>query len=174
MSDLPENAPDMQSPFPELIVLDLDFTLWDCDGTWCDCLRPPFRQRDGKVVDGDDRVVRLYEDVLAVLDECAASQISLALASRTEQPSWATQLVQLLGIADRFAFAEIYPTSKLQHFAALHTASGVAYDRMLFFDDELRNITEVSELGVVCVPVRFGFSQAVYQEGLRQYRERDQ
>lgn len=166
------NFHDRSLLFPELIVFDLDFTLWDCDGTWCDCLRPPFGQRDGRVMDGDGRVVRLHDDVPAILDECDAEGVPMALASRTEQPSWATELVQLLGISDRFAFHEIYPTTKQKHFAALQAASGVAYDRMLFFDDEMRNITEVSELGVVCVPVRFGFSQAVYQAGLRRYRER--
>lgn len=123
-------------------------------------------------MDADGRAVRLYDDVTAILDECDAQQVSLALASRTEQPLWAAQLVELFGLTERFAFNEIYPTTKQKHLAALQQASGVAYDRMLFFDDEMRNISEVSELGVVSVHVRFGFSQAVYQEGLRQYRQR--
>ena len=120
---------------PELIVFDLDFTLWDCGGTWCDCTTPPYRKRRGKVLDQLGREIILYHEVLTILDYCDEKAIPMALASRTEQPAWARQLVDLLGIADRFAFAEIYPTSKLQHFAALRQSSGIDYEAMVFFDD---------------------------------------
>lgn len=156
---------------PELIVFDLDFTLWDCGGTWCDCLTPPFRLERGRVFDRDGRHIRLYEDVMLVLDWTARSDVPTALASRTEQPAWARELVDLLGIADRFAFAEIYPSSKLKHFRALHAASGVAHENMLFFDDEHRNIREVSELGVTCVSVDTGMTLQLFETGLRRYRQ---
>ena len=151
---------------PQLAVFDLDFTLWDCDGTWCDCLSPPFCRDNGRVTDGHGRVIRLYDDVLTILDQCDASGIRMALASRTEQPAWAVELVDLLVITDRFAFSEIYPTSKLRHFAALREESGINYADMLFFDDEMRNISEVSKLGVTCIHVSSGMTLPVFQSGL--------
>lgn len=155
---------------PELIVFDLDFTLWDCDGTWCDCLAPPFSKTRDDVVDRHRRWVRLYPDVISILDECASEGIPLALASRTEQPGWAEELVELLGIADRFEFSEIYPTSKLQHFAALQRSSGIDAGQMLFFDDEMRNITEVSTLGTTCVHVTRGVTAELFQDGMMRFR----
>jgi magnesium-dependent phosphatase 1 len=154
-----------RASLPELVVFDLDFTLWDCDGAWCDCLRPPFQrdQRNDQVVDGDGRVVKLYNDVLQILDQCDQAAIPMALASRTEQPTWAGELVELLGIADRFLFAEIYPTTTLKHFAALQKDSDVEFERMIFFDDEMRNIREVSTLGVTSIHVAAGMTNAVYQ-----------
>lgn len=58
----------------ELIVFDLDFTLWDCGGTWCDCLSPPFRMQQGRLVDRGGRQVRFYSDVMQVLDFCDERQ----------------------------------------------------------------------------------------------------
>jgi len=103
---------------PQLIVFDLDFTLWDCDGTWCDCLSPPFRLRSGQVLDANGRSVQLYSDVQKILDHCEEQNWKIALASRTEQPAWAKELTVLLRIAHRFHYSEIYPSSKLAQFFA--------------------------------------------------------
>ena len=168
---------DSSARKPELIVFDLDFTLWDCGGTWCDCLSPPFRLRNGGIQDRTGRHVRLYEDVLPILDHCDETGMRMALASRTEQPPWARELVELLSITKRFAHAEIYPSSKLKHFSALRKSSGVEYQEMIFFDDEVRNIREVSALGVHCIHVGDGLTAELFHESLTSFaagRVRDQ
>lgn len=154
---------------PSLIVYDLDFTLWDCGGTWCDCLTPPFQVRGNKVLDSTGSHVRLYDEVMPILDHCDKLGIPMALASRTEQPSWARQLIEHLEIADRFAHSEIYPSSKVRHFEALRRQSGFDFSEMLFFDDEMRNIRECSNLGVECVFVADGLNQTLFQQGLQRF-----
>lgn len=154
---------------PKLIVFDLDFTLWDCGGTWCDCLSPPFHVENGNVFDSTGSKITLYDDVQDILDRCDQLGIAMALASRTEQPSWARQLVDYLGITDRFSFAEIYPSSKVRHFEELRRQSGFDYEQMLFFDDEMRNIRECSGLGVECVFVDNGLSLSLFEEGFRKF-----
>lgn len=163
----------MKLNVPELVVFDLDFTLWDCGGTWCDCLTPPFRYRQEEVTDRRNRIVQLYDDVLDILEHCERASVPMAIASRTEQPTWARELVSLLGIADRFRFSEIYPSTKTKHFAALREASKIDYEAMLFFDDETRNIVEVSRLDVTCVHVTTGINNAVFQEGWKRFQHRD-
>lgn len=162
-------APSETAGVPKLIVFDLDFTLWDCGGTWCDCLSPPFCKEGSKVKDRSDRHIRLYADVLPVLDYCDGEGIPMALASRTEEPRWARQLLKMLGVVNRFPFAEIYPSSKLKHFAALREQSGVSYQEMIFFDDESRNIREVSGLGVTCVDVPNGMTLPLFQRALARF-----
>ncbi|QDU73444.1 Acid Phosphatase [Bremerella volcania] len=157
---------------PRLIVFDLDFTLWDCGGVWCDCLSPPFRVRDRRIEDRTGRLVRLYDDVHDILTHCDEQAISIALASRTQQPDWARELLGHLDITHRFAFAEIYPSSKLRHFAALQQASGLAYKEMLFFDDEMRNIDEVGGLGVASIYVRDGMTAELFHASLNEFAER--
>lgn len=154
---------------PRLIVFDLDFTLWDCGGTWYDCLTPPFAMKAGRPVDSLSRSIRLYDDVATILDWCDEQSIAMALASRTEQPTWARELVDKLDIADRFQFAEIYPSSKLRHFQALMNASTVAPQEMLFFDDEMRNIREVATLGVTTVHVEHGLTRRLFDDGLERF-----
>lgn len=156
---------------PRLIVFDLDFTLWDCGGLWCDCLHPPFRMNGQRVEDRTGRHVRLYDDIHDILDHCDNHSISIGLASRTEQPSWARELLEHLEVTHRFDFAEIYPSSKLRHFAALKRASGIAYEEMLFFDDEMRNINEVSRLGVTSIYVRDGMTAELFYQSLDAFAE---
>lgn len=150
----------------ELVVFDLDYTLWDAGGTWCDCLSPPFSLASGKVVDRNGRWVRLYEDVLEIMDALDAVGVPMALASRTGEPEWARKLLELLGVSGRFEFEEIYPGAKPAHFERLAEDSGFSYSQMLFFDDEDRNIREVGALGVTCVEVRSGMSWKLLRRGL--------
>ena len=149
-----------------VIVFDLDFTLWDAGGTWCDQLTPPFRRRGRDVEDAQGRCVRLYGDVPAILDACDGRGFAVALASRTHEPAWAGEILDLLGLRERFAFREIYPGEKTRHFQAIRRRSGVPYERMVFFDDEYRNIRDVSALGVRAVPVPDGLTWRLFERAV--------
>ena len=149
---------------PELIVFDLDFTLWDCGGMWIDCTKPPFYlDENGDVRDRDLRKFRLYSDVPDILDSI---DCEIGIASRTGEPDWATEVLELMEIRDRFHYEEIYPDSKVTHFEKLHEDSGIPFSNMLFFDDERRNITEVGALGVTCIEVSRGVDWPAFQRGL--------
>ncbi len=149
-----------------LIVFDLDFTLWDAGGTWCDHLRAPFRQRDGAVLDADGARIRLYPEVPKILDSCAERNIPMALASRTGTPTWARSILDLFGLRDRFSHEQIYPKSKDHHFHCLQRETGLTFDRMAFFDDEMRNIQDVGALGVHTVYVPDGLTWDRFHKAL--------
>ena len=158
-------------PLPQLIVFDLDFTLWDCGGTYCDCLSAPFYEKAGIVFDGSGRQLQLYPDVDSIIQHCDRAGIELAIASRTLEPAWARQILDLMNASQHFSFSEIYPSSKLQHFEALQRDSGIDFHDMLFFADEMRNVREVSELGVTCIFVENGMTTAVFEDGLRRFQQ---
>jgi len=152
---------------PSLVVFDLDFTLWDCGGLWVDCTRPPYiRDAEERILDSSRRVMRLYPDVPEILDKVEAMGCPMALASRTEQPEWARELLDLMEYRHRFDHEEIFPTSKLAHFSNLKRDTGIPYHQMLFFDDEFRNIAEVGELGVKCVEIHRGLDRDAFERGL--------
>lgn len=148
---------------PKLVIFDLDFTLWDCGGTWVDCSSPPYRSTAAGVFDQRGRQMQLYPDVLAILQYCERRQLPMALASRTSEPDWARQLMPLLLLEGYFAAAEIYPGSKVTHVKKLQTHFSVAFDQMVFFDDEMRNIDEVGALGVNAVYVEAGLNWDVFR-----------
>lgn len=142
---------------PELIVFDLDFTLWNAGGTWCDHTLPPYRRVDGYVEDASHAKIILYPDSRAILDELHGRYL-LGIASRTHQPSWARELMELFGISAYFRHVMIFPGSKTSHFRQLRAETGKDYRQMVFFDDEMRNVREVSQLGVKSVLVEDGIS----------------
>ena len=71
-----------------------------------------------------------------------------------------------------FDYLEMYPGSKTNHFKSIQKKSGVAYEEMLFFDDESRN-RNVEDLGVMMQLVRNGVTRSEVDEGVRRWRERN-
>lgn len=67
---------------------------------------------------------------------------------------------------------QIFPGDKKQHFTKIHKSSGVEFNEMLFFDDEVRN-RNVETLGVVMCLVRDGVSRAEVDRGIREWRKRN-
>lgn len=147
-----------------LLVFDLDFTLWDAGGTWCDCTYPPYTRQNGSIYDAMDREIYLYKDVRDILEELKIQGISLGIASRTSAPRIALELLEKFEIMKYFDFKEIYPASKTKHFSALQEKSGMEYEKMYFYDDEYRNIEDISRLNVNCTFVRSGISKNIINQ----------
>ncbi|XP_077169006.1 magnesium-dependent phosphatase 1 isoform X2 [Paroedura picta] len=138
----------------------VDYTLWPF---WVDThVDPPFQKRsDGSVWDRSGQSVKLYPEVPAVLERLQREGIPMAAASRTGELRGATQLLDLFGL-DRFlCHKEIYPGSKVTHFQRLCQQSQAPLSQMLFFDDEARNIHDVSKL--VPPPPYFYFNSSVQE-----------
>ncbi|BFZ19592.1 hypothetical protein BsWGS_22630 [Bradybaena similaris] len=150
---------------PRLIVFDLDYTLWPF---WVDThVDPPFRMAsNGKVYDAHQKHVHYYEDVPDILRRLHSEGFKLGIASRTGAVQEAADLTRLFNWDQYFHYRQIYPGCKITHFKKLHSDSGIPYMDMLFFDDEHRNIADVSTLGVTCMFVPDGISNRSFKEGM--------
>lgn len=146
-----------------LIVFDLDFTLWDCGGTWCDHTSPPYTRKNELIRDTDNRKIRLYPEVFSILEKLQKQQVQHCVASRTYAPEWADELMQLFDIKKFFTHFEIYPGSKLSHFKSFQHKTKIPFEDMVFFDDEYRNIDEVGQLGVNAIYVENGMTKKLIQ-----------
>jgi magnesium-dependent phosphatase 1 len=73
---------------------------------------------------------------------------------------------------DLFTHLQIYPGSKIRHFEKLRKDTGLAYEEMLFFDDEARN-RDTERLGVVMWLVRDGVCGSEVDAGVRSWRKRN-
>jgi magnesium-dependent phosphatase 1 len=142
-----------------VFVFDLDFTLWDAGGTWCDATNPPYRWCEGRLVDRSNRWIRLYPEVEQMLIELHSREKFIVAASRTYQPDWANDLLRLFDIDRYFHLKEIYPADKTKHFKNIQQHFNLPYSDMVFFDDEYRNIVDVEELGVKSVYVDGGITR---------------
>lgn len=143
----------------KLFVFDLDFTLWDAGGTWCDATNPPYEWNEGLLLDSNGAHIRLYDDVVHILEELKEHGKKIVAASRTYRPDWALDLLQLFDIDRFFDLKEIYPSSKIQHFQKIQNHFKIPFSEMVFFDDEYRNIEEVRELGVRCIFIKDGIER---------------
>lgn len=122
-------------------------------------------------------------DFVTSTNQIKEKNLQLAAASRTSAPELAREMLSYLRLPSSpvdgapvkaisaFDYLEIYPGSKTAHFASLHKRTGLAYEEMLFFDDESRN-KNVEPLGVVMKLVNDGVTREVIDQGVRKWRER--
>ena len=61
---------------------------------------------------------------------------------------------------------EVYPGTKTTHFERIHRRTGIAYEDMVFFDNEYRNVRDVQRLGVTCVYTPEGFRRKYFKEAM--------
>lgn len=126
----------------------------------------------------------------SILQACRSRSIPLALASRTQAPDLARDMLKVLHIIpsfsgnpsatsnrsvralDYFDYVQIFPASKVQHFTRLQQASGLRYGDMLFFDDEARNRNVQMDLGVTFYLVRDGLTREDVDRGVLEWRKR--
>ncbi|KAM0666226.1 hypothetical protein ACQRIU_004081 [Beauveria bassiana] len=191
-SVVPASLTDPDLPLPRLIVFDLDYTLWPY---WVDThVTPPLKANAAHTAatDRHGEDFAFYQDVpliLQLLPRVAGSAsttapIKLGVASRTSAVGIARDLLKMLHLpavdgqqkarraGDAFdAGTEIYPGSKIRHFETLQKRTGIAYEDMLFFDDESRNM-ETEKLGVTMRLIRDGLTWAEVERGVEDWRKR--
>lgn len=151
----------------DLIVFDLDYTLWPF---YVDCSDPPFKKSHGNhIVDACGGKVKPYPDSTDILKKLSALGYKIGIASRTGAVKDARELIKLFEWSQYIDYQEIYPGCKVAHFTQFKKQSGIDLSRILFFDDEERNIVDINRIGSVSILVNRGVNNNVIEEGLRHF-----
>ena len=151
---------------PKLIVFDLDFTLWDCDGTWCDCLSPllgwnpewSWTQQNDPLPYPDVKQLNNAKHLIAKWQHHALNN---RVGPFTDRFIGAHLIFCILGNLSLKQSNALLLTQK---------ASRFEFSQMLFYD-ESRNISEVSSLGVACVHVTQGLNQSLFDASLQRFQQ---
>lgn len=182
-------------PLPKVLVFDLDYTLWPF---WIDTHpTPPLKASTGssagRVVHdrfGDN--LEFYPDVTGILASTKKNGIRIAAASRTHTPDLARQMLNLLHVFEDgeeegskkgtaptskpakqyFDALEIFPGNKVAHMDGIKNKTRVAFEDMVFFDDEGRNANVERERGVCFWLVRDGVTNGEIDRGIEKWRKR--
>ena len=105
-------------------------------------------------------------------DDSIKRNIRVAIASCTNEPSYARKCMDWLVVDDGSTLAscfdciEIRPGDKRKHFQSLQRITGVPYEEMCFFDDYDLNINNVRTLGVKCFHTPKGMTIDIWEEAL--------
>lgn len=150
----------------DLIVFDLDYTLWPF---YVDCSDPPFTKTKTDIVDACKAKVESYPQATHILQTLSSLGYKIGIASRTGAIKDARELINLFGWQQYINYQEIYPGCKVSHFTQLKNQSGIPFERMLFFDDEERNIIDINRIGSVAVLVDQEINTNVVAEGLEYF-----
>lgn len=174
----------MEHSVRALVVFDLDACCWSPEMFELWGGGAPFKvvrdvPGDMTLADARGVKVRLLADVAWVFADLHArmrsgESIGAAIASRSDEPAWARECLRQFLVAPSVAMnqvvpeglTEIYKGSKQRHLRAIQQKTGVAFNRMCFFDDDPYNISEVSKLGVHCFHTPRGVTKDLYQRGL--------
>jgi magnesium-dependent phosphatase 1 len=165
---------------PKLIAFDLDGTIWSPDmyELWGGGGAPFSYAKNGRdLVDrrGTNVIILGISDV--VLHELKNnenfSEIKVAWVSCTDEPDWADECLRKFKTSGGSSFkscadsSQIFQSNKQRHFEYLKKEfPNIEYNEMLFFDNEYRNIVNVSKLEVKCVHCANGITQSAWNEGL--------
>lgn len=145
-------------PQLKLIVFDLDYTLWKPEmyqlwgGGGAPFTKDP---KTGDVFDRQGTPVRLMGDSRAILRKLHEEGIPIAVASKTDEPSWADECLRKIEVVpgktmkEIITYEEIYQTNKKKHLQNLKKKTGFSFEEMIFFDNEYGNIADVSSLGKI-------------------------
>ena len=173
-----------------LAVFDLDFTVWKPE--MYELHGPPKLKKTNAgnntngqeqtiVVDQSNTQITVFDGASFALAEINrlrdrnGMDIQAAVASRTDEPGWAHQCMGWLTADDGktlaacFDHIEIGFDDKKWHFQRLKKATGIDYECMAFFDNEMRNIRSVQELGVKCVYTPDGMTREAWFQAMNMF-----
>lgn len=103
--------------------------------------------------------------------------IQVAVSSRTDEPSWAYQCMKWLVVSDGTPLhkciednlIEISYSDKSKHFESLNRKTGIAFEDMVFFDNEFWNIQSGGNLGVKCFHTPDGMTKEAWNQALQEF-----
>lgn len=156
---------------PDLVVFDCDYTLWpfDCDK---DVRSPYIIHENGMITDYMYRKSNPYSDVISIIEGLVDADIPIAYASRNPSEYQIEQLLRSIRINPKAEnkkhiqnmwdvlpsrlFFHAYSShgsgpGKTKHFEAIKKATGISYNKMIFFDDLPENIYNARILGVTSI-----------------------
>jgi len=176
-TSLPRKPPSQQHAdpqMPQLVVFDLDYTLWHPE-LYQLSSGPPFTTAaDGCVLTARGERLDLFPAARSALSELADAGVQVAIASRANEREWALEIMRLLRVDSKRTLADvvggapvvIQGGTKTKHLKHIAHESGVPLSEMLFFDNERTNIQEVEKIGPTCCYCPRGFKDGVFRDGL--------
>lgn len=168
--------------YPEVVVFDLDYTLWPW---WCDChISSPIEQvSESQLLDSSGLSLSLYRDVEHILEELEANNVTIVGASRTATPDIAIEILSMFKINDKpmidyFHSLQWGQNSKIGHIKRamreLNMESTLSTGSIILFDDEDRNkdVESINCFFALIEDYEKGLTRALFEQKLKDWASR--
>ena len=162
-----------------LVIFDLDYTLWPF---WVDThISPPFHVKKIKesgekiLEDGYGFEIKLYPEVIQILEKAKKEGILMGTVSRTLEPEYGKQLLKLMDLEKYFISCEFDTRTKTTPINKIAKLAGIkeGIKRCILFDDETRNIRDIEKEGGVGVLVNDGLNMKEFENGIKVFKSQD-
>ena len=188
-SQLPRSA----MALPKLVALDLDGTVWypDMYMLWGGGGAPFRADGDGtsSLTDCGGNKVELMGIAGEIIYQVkkdpkwVSNGTKLAWCSTTDEPTWAQECLRkfkakgssgpAISLKELADSEQIYKArTKREHFNRLKAEFGIAFEDMIFYDNQMNNIHDVSPLGVHCVYAPDGLTRKKWEQGLADFAKK--
>jgi len=171
----------------ELVVFDLDFTVWPFD---CHKDRAmPFTRNETNVHDYKGRIANCYPDIPTIIGLLVDNNIPIAFASRNPSRDHIIELLKISEIQTKKGTMNLwnilpnpnylqayssgfYGYAKNHHFNRLNIITGIDFNKMLFFDDLPENIDQAKTKGITSILLgKSGVTMELFKMGLKLYND---
>ena len=163
-----------------LVILDLDYTIWPF---WADThVSPPFeiksKNSNNQIIINDSRgfEIKLYPEILSILEKAKKEGIPIGTVSRTEKPSYARQILKLLDLPKFFVATEFDTGPKVRSIEKIAKSIGIngGIKNCILFDDETRNINDIERAGGtgILVDDSRGLTMEIFEKGINIMRKK--
>eukprot|EP00593_Proboscia_inermis_P015226 CAMPEP_0171314312 /NCGR_PEP_ID=MMETSP0816-20121228/50224_1 /TAXON_ID=420281 /ORGANISM="Proboscia inermis, Strain CCAP1064/1" /LENGTH=158 /DNA_ID=CAMNT_0011803055 /DNA_START=245 /DNA_END=721 /DNA_ORIENTATION=+ len=140
----------------------------------------PFSKKtDSTLVDCSGSSVKMLGAVPEILLELKTDDrwkdAVVAIASCTDEPSWAQDCLRMFEIGDGYCIKdvmhheEIYKSNKQKHLRNLAEKTGIALEDMLFLDNEMGNCQSVASIGVTVAYTPKGVTAQIWEKAIANF-----
>ena len=156
-----------------VVIFDLDYTIWPF---WVDThISPPFhikkvKENGEKILeDGYGYEIKLYPEVMQILEKAKKEGIIMGTVSRTLEPEYGRQLLKLFDIEKYFISCEFDTNKKTTPIKKIAKLAGISggIKRCILYDDESRNIRDIENEGGIGVLLNNGLNMTEFENGIK-------
>ncbi len=162
-----------------VVIFDLDYTIWPF---WVDThISPPFhikkvKENGEKILeDGYGYEIKLYPEVIQILEKAKKEGIIMGTVSRTLEPEYGRQLLKLFDIEKYFISCEFDTGTKTKSMKKIAKLAGIegGIKKCILYDDESRNINDVEREGGIGVLLNNGLTMKDFENGIKIFQSRN-
>jgi len=161
-----------------LVVFDLDYTIWPF---WVDThINPPFHitkiKENGEriIEDKYGYIIKLYPEVLQILEKAKKEGIIMGTVSRTLEPEYGRQLLKLFDIEKYFISCEFDTNTKNIPIKKIAKLAGIkeGIKKCILFDDEYRNTNAIEKEGGIGILLNNGLNMREFENGIKRIKSK--